>query len=139
MTILFIFIVWPLSYELKGVGSIIFGEGESSERFWPSLRNAAKTGKNFKMTGGLQIRDFTPVVTVARQIINLALKGKLIQSNPIIYNLGTGTPQRLKDFAEYWWKKFGANGKLLFDNIPYRTNEVMRYVPRVNKIILDLS
>lgn len=117
----------------------IFGNGESKERFWPSLKNAAQAGLDFNMTAGAQIRDFTPVETAAKQILNYAVSGEFDRHVPAVYNLGTGFPQSLKDFAEYWWDKFEAKGKLLHGSVPYRANEVMRYVPRVNKTIMDFS
>jgi hypothetical protein len=37
----------------------------------------------------------------------------------------------VREFAEHWWQKFEARGKLLFGALPYRADEVMRYVPLV--------
>ncbi len=48
-----------------------------------------------------------------------------------IANIGTGTPQTILEFAEHWWKTWNAKGKLLPGAIPYRDNEVMRYVPEI--------
>ena len=38
-----------------------YGEGQHESNFWPSLRAAALTGADFKMTPGGQVRDFQPV------------------------------------------------------------------------------
>jgi hypothetical protein len=35
------------------------------------------------------------------------------------------------EFSEYWWRYWGAKGKLLPGAVPYRDNEVMRYVPKI--------
>jgi len=51
--------------------------------------------------------------------------------SPLVANVGTGHPQTLLGFAEHWWKKRGATGKLLPSALPYRDSEVMRYVPEV--------
>lgn len=48
-----------------------------------------------------------------------------------IANVGSGRPQSLRQFAEHWWQHWGAKGQLLFGAVPYRENEVMRYVPEV--------
>mgnify|MGYP003706199117 FL=1 len=108
-----------------------FGEGEGQERLWPSLKKAALAGEDFPMTYGEQIRDFTPVEFVAEKFIYSATEDMILQGEPVVNNIGTGKPQSLKTFAEEQWKKFGAIGRLKFGKIPYRKNEVMRYVPHV--------
>lgn len=107
----------------------IYGEGEAKHRFWPSLRKSALTGKDFQMTLGEQIRDFTPVEFVADRLIELATNTYLEKGKPKILNLGTGSPMSLREFAEKEWEKFGATGELRFGEVPYRKNEVFRYVP----------
>lgn len=109
----------------------IFGEGESEDRFWPSLKKAALAGADFPMTFGEQIRDFTPVEFSAKTFIHYATEAIIRVGEPEIHNLGTGKPISLKSFAEAQWKKFGATGKLKYGEIPYRANEVMRYVPLI--------
>ena len=109
----------------------IYGEGESQERLWPSLKKAALAGEDFSMTFGEQIRDFTPVELAAETFIHYATDVIIPQGEPVIHNLGTGRPMSLQRFAEKEWKKFGATGRLKLGEIPYRSNEVMRYVPLV--------
>lgn len=107
----------------------VFGEGESENRLWPTLKKAAISGENVDMTKGEQLRDFIPVEDVANQLIQ-SLEFKSIEfGKPIFKNVGTGNPLSIKEFAEFWWKKWGASGKLNFGSIPYRNNEVMIYVP----------
>ena len=81
------------------------------------------------MTLGEQIRDFTPVEFAADAFIDYATNKNISKGRPIIKNLGTAKPQSLKNFAKSEWKKFGGKGILLFGKIPYRENEIMRYVP----------
>jgi len=109
----------------------VYGEGESSNRFWPALKKAALEGIDFPMTLGEQIRDFTPVEHVAEIFLNYATKISLEPGNPCIQNIGTGNPQSLLGFAEKWWSIFEGKGKLLPGNISYRKNEIMRYVPKI--------
>lgn len=110
----------------------VFGEGEDEGRFWPALRSAALAGKDFPMTGGDQIRDFVPVTDVARELLSATANTPLLPGVPQIRNLGTGSPQSLKDFATHWWQAFGATGQLRLGEVPYRPNEVMRYVPEID-------
>jgi hypothetical protein len=50
---------------------------------------------------------------------------------PCVRNVGSGRPQTVRQFAERWWREFGAQGKLLIGDLPYRSDEVMRYVPQL--------
>lgn len=50
----------------------------------------------------------------------------------IIKNLGSGTQLTVKEFAEYWWNEWSAEGELKFGAIPYRKNEVMRFIPKID-------
>ena len=106
----------------------VYGIGEHPDRFWPSLRSAAISGKDFEMTDGLQVRDFIDVVEVANKIL-ISAEG-LIEAPPgvAIRNIGSGFPQSLIEFAREWWKHFEASGKLVPGAVKSRSNEVKRYV-----------
>jgi nucleoside-diphosphate-sugar epimerase len=109
----------------------VFGEGEESFRFWPSLQLAAISGKDFPMTLGEQIRDFVDVVSVGEAFLTTATISDLRRGHPTIRNIGTGVPQSLRAFAEGQWKAAGAKGKIIPGAISMRSNEVMRYVPKI--------
>ncbi len=88
------------------------------------------------MSPGEQIRDFIPVESVAQaflRVLDIPLDTR--HSTPLVANIGTGKPQTLRAFAEHWWKHWGATGKLLPGALPYRPNEVMRYVPKVSPTV----
>jgi nucleoside-diphosphate-sugar epimerase len=110
----------------------VFGEGESPERFWPMLRDAALTGRDLPMTLGEQVRDFIPVEQVADAFLRAVQREDIVAGSPVIENVGTGRPQKLREFAEYWWGKWEAKGSLSLGAIPYRQDEVMRYVPMIS-------
>lgn len=110
----------------------VYGEGEPEGRLWPSLRKAALAGEDFPMTPGDQVRDFIPVEQVASTFLNACTRTDLTLGQPLIENVGTGNPQSLRQFAEYWWTQWNAIGQLNFGATPYRPNEVMRYVPVVS-------
>lgn len=108
----------------------VYGPGESESRFWPALKRAADANEDFPMTAGEQVRDFAPVEWVAEQFIS-RLSKTLLPGQPKIDNLGTGHPQTLLEFARYWWQKWDAKGDLKIGALPYRQNEIMRYIPEV--------
>ncbi|MDP2227553.1 MAG: NAD-dependent epimerase/dehydratase family protein, partial [Moraxellaceae bacterium] len=106
----------------------VYGEGEVEGRMWPSLRAAALAGKNYSMTKGEQIRDFIEVGEVAKQFLT-ELAVPALAGEQKIRHIGSGHPQSLRDFAEHWWKYWRAKGRLELGQMPYRANEVMRFVP----------
>jgi UDP-glucose 4-epimerase len=110
----------------------IFGEGQHPDNFWPALRRAALAGENFAMTPGEQVRDFMPVEQVAAAFLSALTRTDLKPGQPKLENLGTGQPQTLRAFAEHWWRTWDAKGKLLVGAHPYRSGEVMRYVPKLS-------
>jgi nucleoside-diphosphate-sugar epimerase len=109
----------------------VFGEGEAETRLWPSLKRAALAGEDFPMTAGEQVRDFIAVEDVAKYFVKACLNDDLPFGNPKFYNVGSGKPQSILEFSEYWWQKWQAKGKLLKGILPYRKGEVMRYVPKI--------
>lgn len=108
----------------------VYGEGENINRLWPSLKKAALSGEDFPMTKGEQIRDFISVPDVASHFLKACKEENSIEDTRV-FNVGTGKPQSILEFSNYWWKKWGAKGELLVDTIPYREGEVMRYVPEL--------
>lgn len=111
----------------------VFGEGESEARFWPSLRAAARADRDFPMTKGEQIRDFIEVGEVAKKFLT-ELSEPALAGEPKIRHIGSGHPQSLRGFAEYWWKQWKSPGELKIGMVPYRANEVMRLVPRLKPL-----
>ena len=125
---------WTIEYILKLKYLRIFqvfGEGEDENRLWPSLRKSADSGKDFYLTAGEQIRDFTPVKEVVKQLIGSLDFSDVIAGRPLFKNIGTNKPQTTREFAEYWWNKWEAKGQLHFGKIPYRDNEIMNFIPKL--------
>lgn len=109
----------------------VFGEGELEQRFWPTLRKNALSGGDMKMSAGLQVRDFVPVEVVAEYFLSACL-ATFPPGEPCVENVGTGQPQTLRAFAEYWWNLWQATGALKFGEVPYRENESMKLTPLIN-------
>lgn len=112
----------------------VYGEGENSQRFWSSLVKAAEEGRDYEMTRGEQIRDFITVQDAANKILQLAqeeLSPRKTCNSAKIINIGSGRPQRLRDFAKAEWMEHEASGNLILGAIPYRTGEVFRYTGEV--------
>lgn len=108
----------------------LFGEGQHGSNLWPSLRSAALSGENFPMTLGEQIRDYMHVERAAEAFLEIATQAPESQGFRAM-NIGSGEAISLKDFASYWWKLWQAKGQLSLGEIPYRSGEVMRFVPQI--------
>lgn len=106
-----------------------YGEGQASVNLWPALREAALSGADFEMTPGEQLRDYMRVEDVASQFL-AELDGPE-HVKPSVKNVGSGQPVSLRVFCEKWWRFWGAIGQLKIGSLPYRENEVMRFVPKV--------
>ena len=113
----------------------VFGEGELSSRFWPSLRQAALAEQDFPMTEGAQVRDFLLVDDAASIFLERALMPPSLVPNVNILNVSSGDSQTIRSFADFWWNKWNAKGSILYGKLPYRPNEVMSYVPGPDLII----
>jgi nucleoside-diphosphate-sugar epimerase len=128
--------VWTYAVEMKLELCYLrifsaYGEGQFAGNFWPALREAARTGQDFPMTLGEQIRDYIPVEDVADIVVQCAFRDDIHAGNPLVLNVGTGMPVSMRAFAERWWSSWQASGKLLLGAMPYRANEPMRFVPAV--------
>ena len=106
-----------------------FGEGQYHKNLWPALKASAIAGNDFAITPGEQIRDFIHVKEISARIAGLVESNVFKPHTPFVANIASGEPQSIRSFCEYWWDIFNAKGKLKIGQIPYRQNEVMRYVP----------
>ena len=109
----------------------VFGEGQYEKNFWPALVKAAKSGDDFPMTEGEQVRDYIHVSDVCKVMLNACFNTKILKGLPLVLNVGTGHPVSMRQFAELWWRQLDAEGELLFGALPYRDNECMRFVPKL--------
>jgi nucleoside-diphosphate-sugar epimerase len=110
-----------------------YGEGQFDGNFWPSLRRAALNGDDFNMSPGAQIRDFIEVNKVSHEFLYALMRNDIQVKRPMVWNIGSGNPVSISEFAEYWWQYFNASGELRIGALPYRTNEMMRYVPLITE------
>jgi nucleoside-diphosphate-sugar epimerase len=109
----------------------VYGEGEPAGRLWPALSAAALAGADYPMTAGEQIRDFIDVGSVAKQLLSQTENSQAAAGVPSVLHIGTGHSKTVREFAEQVWADHNASGRLLVGAIPYRANEIMRYVPQI--------
>jgi len=102
--------------------AVIYGSGQKSEMFIPSLVKSLREGKRFPMTAGEQKRDMLYVGDLARAI--LLLTSKEIEG---VFNIGTGKGMPMKEVGEIAGRLFGAPELVGLGEIPYRSQEVWDY------------
>lgn len=102
--------------------AVIYGSGQKSEMFIPSLVKTLREGKRFAMTAGEQKRDMLYVGDLARAM--LLLYDKELEG---IYNIGTGHGLPMKEVGETAGQLFGAPDLVGLGDIPYRSQEVWDY------------
>ena len=108
-----------------------YGEGQNENNLWPSLTRAANSGKNFKMTKAEEIRDFIHVEEVTRYLVNAIFREDIKKGKPLVINIGSGKPIKLKDFAENEWHKLKAEGKIIFGALKNRKYTIKRMVANI--------
>jgi nucleoside-diphosphate-sugar epimerase len=107
----------------------MYGEGENALDLWTAIKNAAFAGEDFDMTPAEQVRDYIDIKDAVKQlnkIVELPISPGLN-----VHHIASGKPIVLKDFADYWWKYWGAKGKINYGVHPYRTYEGMRIVGKI--------
>ena len=94
--------------------SHVYGGDEPAHRLWPNLKKNSKTNKNFKMTSGKQLLNFSHIDDVVSGIFeccNFKKKNKIF---PQEWELASGKSIPVKNFAEKIWKNNNAKGKIFF-------------------------
>ncbi|MEA1927468.1 MAG: GDP-mannose 4,6-dehydratase [Candidatus Auribacterota bacterium] len=115
---------------------LVYGPGQGEERFLPQLIRAAITGSPFRMTAGEQTREYTYIDDLVEGFLLAAEKGP---GKGEVYNLGSGREISLKDLVAIVGNIAGK--KVIRDSniLPYRENEIRRFVGDHGKAAEELD
>jgi dTDP-6-deoxy-L-talose 4-dehydrogenase (NAD+) len=109
----------------------MFGLGQNENSLLASLDKAIDNGdKFFRMSGGEQLRDYLPVMEVAKRICFLV-------ENPSkngIVNCCSGKPISVRNVVEQHIEKRGAKIKLNLGYYPYSSHEPMAFWGNSHKL-----
>lgn len=101
-----------------------YGEGQPSSSLLPQLERALANGDSvFNMSGGEQLRDYLPVVEVARTLVALAQADDDVG----VVNVCSGRPVSVRGFVERWLKERGHSISLNLGHYPYPDYEPMAF------------
>lgn len=113
---------WPL------VGAMMFqcyGTGESARNVLPAALVAARSGDEFPLFPGEQLRDWVSVEDVVSGLLAM-VRSELVLAATI--EIGTGKGTSLRETVRMLFKFAGIYGRLLFGALPYQSGEDMRAV-----------
>ncbi len=116
----------------------VYGDGQSPNSLYAQLRRAALDGEaSFPMSGGEQLRDYLPIVTVARYL------GALASGNcdAGIVNVCSGRPVSVRTLVEGWIAENGWSIAPALGRFPYPDYEPLAFWGSARKLHdhLDLS
>jgi len=110
--------------------TIAYGPLQANDMFIPSLINTLIANKDFKMTEGNQLRDF---IYISDLVEAMLLISENQNCSGEIFNVGYGESLKLKDVASTIASGLSKEYLLKLGSIPYRQNEVMKYVTCIDK------
>jgi dTDP-6-deoxy-L-talose 4-dehydrogenase (NAD+) len=102
----------------------VYGEDQPPNSLHAALKAAVNAGsKEFRMSGGEQLRDYLPVGEVATQLVDLALDPR----NPGPVNVCSGQPISVRRLVEEWIRQYGWKIEPVFGELPYPSYEPMAF------------
>ena len=85
-----------------------YGQNQNPNSFFSKLESAIKGNEQeFKMSKGDQLRDYLPVEDMATQLVDI-----ILDKPAGVFNVCSGNPISMKDFAEQIKRKHNSNIKL---------------------------
>jgi UDP-glucose 4-epimerase len=121
--------------------SVVYGPGQSTTMFLPSMIQSLVLGQRFAMTEGEQTRDYLYISDLVNAIVNALFSDERI--NGEIINVSSGIPIRICDLARMTASLFNSKAidKLEFGSKTYRLGEAMEYWAdnQRAKVLLDWS
>ncbi len=103
---------------------LVYGPGQGEERFLPQLIEAGLSGRPLKMTPGEQTREYTYIDDAVEGLLRAARRGPPGE----VINLGTGEEISLRELVKTAGRLMGREVSIDPDRLPYRENEIRRFV-----------
>ena len=104
---------------------LVYGPDQEEGRFLPQLIKSGLTKQPLRMTSGEQTREYTYIDDVIESFLLAAEKGR---GSGQVFNIGTGREISLRDLVKKVEEIMGRKIVLKPEVLPYRENEIWRYV-----------
>ena len=102
----------------------MYGDGQSENSLYSMLRAAVARGDlTFPMSAGEQLRDYLPIGTIARQLVDLAYE----DSPRRLLNICSGRPMSVRSLVERWVSENSWNIELDLGRYPYPDYEPLAF------------
>jgi dTDP-6-deoxy-L-talose 4-dehydrogenase (NAD+) len=102
----------------------LFGKGQNAGSLFSQLQDALEKGqKVFNMSGGQQVRDYLPVETAARYIVDIALQDRITGN----INCCSGRPVTIMEMVKDQIRRSGRQIELNAGFYPYPDYEPMEF------------
>jgi nucleoside-diphosphate-sugar epimerase len=102
----------------------LYGQGQAASSLWSQLQQAIDNGaSHFPMSGGEQLRDFSPVEEVARHLVRLGLR----RTDAGAVNICSGAPRSVRNMVERWIRDRNAAIEPDLGKYPYPDYEPMAF------------
>jgi dTDP-6-deoxy-L-talose 4-dehydrogenase (NAD+) len=109
----------------------IYGTGQSEKSLYTQMEKAVfNNDKEFRMSGGEQLRDFLPIEDVSDNLTKISLLGDV---NGII-NCCSGSPQSVRKFVENYFASREKEIKLITGYYPYPDYEPLAFWGDIQKL-----
>ncbi len=100
---------------------LVYGPGQSDERFLPQVIRSCLAGEVFKASEGMQLRDFCYIDDVVEGVLLAMVKE---EAHGKVINIASGQPVTIRDMIEKVVSAIGG-GEPDYGKIPYRKGENM--------------
>jgi UDP-glucose 4-epimerase len=115
--------------------TLVYGPGQANDMFLPALINSLMVNESFPMTPGRQTRDYIYISDLITALIKAAQINRYYGE---VFNIGSGIPVLLEDFALMVEKIMGKRGLVKVGELDYRSGDIMNYYvdnEKANKLL----
>ena len=94
----------------------VYGTGEDSSRLYSTIKQCAKQNRNLFLENPFQIRDFSHINFVVKNLFDaLNFKKKKFKYYQI-FHISESNRLSVYEFCKIFWKKFNCSGKITYKN-----------------------
>ena len=107
--------------------SVVYGPNQGCEMFLPALINALLEGRDFRMTEGIQLRDFIYIDDLIDAIMKSIIANNHLLGS--VVNIASGSSIEIRSIAKLASELIGGDvfDILKFGFVPYRDKEIMNF------------